>query len=152
MHRAGSRPYSRRMSEESPSLLEICCAHGVLACYLFGSRADDGKAVLEGRGVPGGGSDLDVGILFASGNLPSHRVLASLQIAIEDLVAPLHVDLVPLDRVDPLFQFAAISGHRVATLDPSRVDRTELRIMRAAAELLPVQRRLERDLFRAEPR
>jgi predicted nucleotidyltransferase len=126
---------------------DVCRAHGVMACYLFGSRAEDGKAILDGRAASKGGSDLDVGVLFASGDLPDHRVLGSLQVALEDLFAPLRVDLVPLDRVDPLFQFAAISGHRVASLDPPRVDRTELRIMRSAAELLPIQRRLEREQF-----
>ena len=130
----------------------MCRTHGVLACYLFGSRADEGKNVLEDECASAGGSDLDVGVLFASGRLPSYRILASLQTALEDLFAPLRVDLVPLDRVDPLFQFSAISGHCVASLDRSRVDRTELRIMRAAAELLPIQRRLERDLFGAVSR
>jgi predicted nucleotidyltransferase len=138
------------VADKSSQLLEICREHGILACYLFGSRADDGKAVLEGPSAIEGGSDLDVGVLFASGDLPNHRTLSSLQIALEDLFAPLRVDLVPLDRVDPLFQFAAISRHRVAALDPSRADRTELRVMRAAAELLPIQRRLERDQFGVE--
>jgi hypothetical protein len=57
------------------------------------------------------------------------------------------VDLVPLDRVDPLFQYAAICGHRVAEIDASRTSRIELRIMRTAAELLPIQRGLEREHF-----
>jgi len=140
------------MIDDSTTLDEICRAHGVLACYLFGSRADEGKAVLEGRKVPAEGSDLDVGVFFEAGTLPAHRVLAALQIAFEDHLAPLRIDLVPLDRVDPLFQFSAISGHRVASLEPSRVERMELRIMRSAAELLPVQRGLERDLFGASSR
>jgi predicted nucleotidyltransferase len=133
--------------DRSGRLLELCRSHGVLACYLFGSRADEGQAVLDGTSATKAGSDLDIGVSFTTGDLPHHRVMASLQVALEDLFAPLRVDLVPLDRVDPLLQFAAISGHCVASLDRSRVDRTELRIMRAASELLPVQRRLERDLF-----
>lgn len=135
------------MIDRHASLERTCRAHGVLACYLFGSRADDGRSILDGGGVFGEGSDIDVGVLFADGKLPPHRTLASLQTALEDLFTPMRVDLVPLDRVDPLFQFSAITGHRVTALDPSRVDRIELRIMRTASELLPVQRRLERDLF-----
>lgn len=128
-------------------LADVCRQHGVLACYLFGSRADDGKALLDGVASGSPGSDLDVGVLFETGQLPPPRVLARLQVALEDIFAPLRVDLVPLDRVDPLFQFAAICGHRVAEIDASRTSRTELRIMRTAAELLPVQRRLERGHF-----
>lgn len=65
----------------------------------------------------------------------------------EDLFAPLRIDLVPLSRVDPLFQFAVISGHRVAATDSGSVARFELQVMREAAELLPVQRRLELEAF-----
>jgi hypothetical protein len=53
----------------------------------------------------------------------------------------------PHARVDPIFQFEAISGHRVATLDAPRVDRLELTVMRRAAELLPARRRLALDRF-----
>jgi hypothetical protein len=49
--------------------------------------------------------------------------------------------------VDPLFQFGAISGHRSAALDSTAADEYELEVMRPASELLPVQRRLELDLF-----
>jgi hypothetical protein len=63
------------------------------------------------------------------------------------LFQPLRVDLVPLERVDALFQYRAIEGHRIYTADSDRVDRRELVIMRRASDLLPVQRALERDLF-----
>jgi hypothetical protein len=57
------------------------------------------------------------------------------------------VDLVPLDTVDALVQFAAIDGHRVAVADPARVDRYELDVMRRAAELLPLERWIEHERF-----
>lgn len=43
---------------------------GVLALYLFGSRADDGLRALGGVTVQGAGSDLDVGVVFASPPAP----------------------------------------------------------------------------------
>jgi hypothetical protein len=49
--------------------------------------------------------------------------------------------------VDALFQFAAIQGHRVVVGDSTRADLFELYVMRRAAELLPIQRRIERELF-----
>jgi len=118
----------------------------VLAVYVFGSRADDGLRVLEGAAVDPSGSDLDVGVIFNDSALAPDR-LARLQVSLEDVFAPLRVDLVPLQRVDALFQFRAIDGHRVYASDSTQADRYELLIMRRAAELLPIERRLERDLF-----
>jgi predicted nucleotidyltransferase len=120
--------------------------HNLLAVYLFGSRADEGLSALEGGTVARDGSDLDVGV-FAAGHLVSLPGLAELQVALEDVFAPLRVDLVPLDRVDGLFQFRAISGHRVYVSDSTRADLLELLVMRRGADLLPIQRRLELDLF-----
>jgi predicted nucleotidyltransferase len=128
------------------TLARACARHGVAAVYLFGSRADDGLAVLDGAERSGSGSDLDVGLLFAESPAPV-MLLAQLQVELEDVFAPLRVDLVPLDRVDPIFQFRAIDGHRVLA-EPSRLaDLFELEVMRGAAELLPIQRQRERDRF-----
>lgn len=73
--------------------------------------------------------------------------LTGLQIALEDIFAPLRVDLVPLAVVDSLFQSRAIDGQRVFAAEPERADRRELVIMRRAADLLPLQRATERERF-----
>lgn len=125
---------------------EICQEFELLAVYLFGSRADDGLAVLEGRTVDREGSDLDVGLVFRSRNVPVER-LGPLQVELEEVFAPLRVDLVPLQRVDALFQFEAVDGHRVAAPDEVAADYYELHVMRRAAELLPIERRLEEEEF-----
>jgi predicted nucleotidyltransferase len=131
-----------------PQLDRLCAEHGLLALYLFGSRADEGLARLEGRlsnpGVEDEGSDLDIGVVFR-GEVDV-LTLNRLQVALEDLFEPWRVDLVPLQKVDALFQFDAIDGHRVAAPDPIPADYYELAVMRSAADLLPIQRQLERDL------
>jgi predicted nucleotidyltransferase len=135
-------------------IVQICQDYGLLAIYLFGSRADDGLAVLSGRPVTREGSDLDVGVVFRRGahsdetDVPVLR-LGSLQVELEEVFAPLRVDLVPLQRVDALFQFEAIDGHRVAASDDVAADYYELYVMRRAAELLPIQRRMEEEEFGA---
>jgi predicted nucleotidyltransferase len=132
----------------SPSLDPLCDRFGLAAVYLFGSRADDGLRLLQGERVEGEGSDLDVGVVFKdSGYDP--RSLSLLQVALEDIFEPLRVDLVPLQRVDPLFQFNAIDGHRVAVPEDSEdaIARWELVVMSQAEELLPIQRALERERF-----
>jgi predicted nucleotidyltransferase len=124
----------------------ICRELGLRAVYLFGSRADDGLSVLEGRSVDGEGSDLDVGVVFRDREVPVER-LGPLQVELEEVFAPLRVDLVPLQRVDALFRFEALDGHRVAAPDPIAADYYELYVMRRAAELLPIERRLEEEEF-----
>lgn len=130
------------------ALDRLCRDHGLLAVYLFGSRADDGLRLLAGEAVDAAGSDLDVGVAFRRpGDEMPFRVLAQLQIQFEDLFEPLRIDLVPLHRVDPIFQFNAIDGHRIAAPDSDAADFYELRVMREASELLPIQRQLEKDFF-----
>lgn len=124
----------------------ICRQHGVLALYLFGSRADDGMRILRGEQVPAAGSDLDVGVVFEDRRFDPLG-LGPLCAALQECFRPLHVDLVPLQRVDALFQYSAISGHRVHVGDSTRADLYELEVMRRAAELLPIQRALERETF-----
>ena len=120
--------------------------YGLLAVYLFGSRADDGLRLLRGESVEPEGSDLDIGIVFLREE-PGLLQLGSLQIDLSDAFSPLTIDVVPLNKVDPLFQFRAIDGHRIDVADTHRADIFELEVMRRAAELLPIQRHLERDLF-----
>ncbi len=127
-------------------LADECRALGVLALYLFGSRAADGLRALRGEAVDGAGSDLDVGVVFL-GRDADITALPSLQVALEDACSPLRIDLVPLQRVDALFQFAAVDGERVFAADDDRADLYDLVVMRKAAELLPIQRAIERDRF-----
>ena len=127
-------------------LHDICAEYGLLSIYLFGSRAEDGARRIRGEFVDGAGSDLDVGV-FGRGGVVVAAQLGALQVSLEDLFAPLRIDLVPLDRVDPLFQFAAIQGERIAASDSTAADERELEVMRRAADLLPFQRQLEMEEF-----
>ena len=134
--------------ERSQLLAAACRRYGLTAVYLFGSRAADGQRALAEDAVSAAGSDLDVGIVFADPGFDP-RVLSRLQVDLEEVFDPLRVDLVPLQHVDSLFQFDAIDGHRVAAPDPLVADEYELVVMRRAAELLPIERELERDMFGA---
>ncbi len=128
------------------ALENIRVKYGLLAVYLFGSRADDGLRLLQGESVKPEGSDLDIGIVFLQEEAGLLQ-LGSIHIELSDAFSPLTIDVVPLNKVDPLFQFRAIDGHRIDVADRHRADIFELEVMRRAAELLPVQRHLERDLF-----
>lgn len=128
-------------------LQEIGERYEILALYLFGSRARDGVRILEGQPVSAErSSDLDLGVLFQHDER-SPLTLAELQVAFENLFAPCRVDLVPLRRVDPLFQFRIIDGDRIWASDTRAADEFELDVMRSASELLPWQRQIERDRY-----
>jgi predicted nucleotidyltransferase len=130
----------------SERLHAICAEFGLLSVYLFGSRAGEGVSRLQGNDVAADGSDLDVGVFGVAGGIDERR-LGPLQVALEDVFAPLRVDLVPLDRVDAIFQYAAIQGERAAAPDSTAADEKELEVMRRAADLIPIQRALEREEF-----
>lgn len=134
--------------ERRIQLERICRDLEILAVYVFGSRRDDGVGYLDGVEPERSRSDLDVGVILRDPDFDPRR-LTDLQVALDDLFAPFRVDVVPLQRVDALFQFEAIDGHRVATSDPEEADRYELTVMRRAAELLPIEHQLEQDFFAA---
>jgi len=137
--------YTADMNRQE-ALNRLSREYGLLAVYLFGSRADDGLRLLRGEAVSREESDLDVGIVFRE-PLRNPRILSRLQVELEDVFEPLRVDVVPLQRVDALFQFSAIDGHRIAATDPDEADRYELVVMNRAAELLPIQRQIEIERF-----
>jgi predicted nucleotidyltransferase len=120
--------------------------YGVLAAYFFGSRADDGLKLLRGEPVPGEGSDLDIGVVVPHPGLDL-KARVSLELALAELFEPVRVDLVPIERVDPLFQVRIIDGHRIFASDSTEADLYELLVFRRAADILPLQRERERELF-----
>ncbi|HEY6323205.1 MAG TPA: nucleotidyltransferase domain-containing protein [Thermoanaerobaculia bacterium] len=135
------------MKEARQEALErLCREQGLLAVYLFGSRADDGLRLLDGEPVQGEGSDLDIGIVVPDPGLDL-RALVDLDVAFAEVFEPLRVDLVPIQRVDPLFQVRIIDGHRIFAGDSTQADLYELLVFRRAADLLPLQRARELELF-----
>ena len=133
------------MIDRAAAFAKLCRKQAVLAVYLFGSRSEEGLRALRGELVDRKGSDLDVGVLFESS--VDLAQLGPLQVCLEEIFRPLRVDLVPLQRIDAIFQFRAIDGHRVFASDATAVACYELEVMRRATELLPIQRRLEREMF-----
>ena len=133
------------MIDRAAALAKLCRERAILAVYLFGSRSEEGLRALRGGPLERAGSDLDVGVVFESA--VDLAQLGPLQACLEEVFRPLRVDLVPLQRVDAIFQFRAIDGHRVFASDSTAVACYELEVMRRATELLPIQRRLEREMF-----
>lgn len=124
-------------------LAEIMARHHVSLAYLFGSQAEAGKAVLEGRIFEPGDalSDLDLGVLV-EGSLPTARervgFYAALYNDLADLFSPLHLDLVLLQETHSVFQLEAINGMCVYERDELTRDNYEMNVLRKAADFRPV--------------
>lgn len=135
------------MGETRQEALErLCRDNGLLAVYLFGSRSDDGLKLLAGQPVSSEGSDLDIGVVLSDRGLDLHA-LVRLDLAFVRVFEPLRVDLVPIHRVDPLFQVRIIDGHRIFAADSTEADLYELLVFRRAADILPRQREREIEFF-----
>ncbi len=128
------------------ALVQVCREHGLLAAYLFGSRAADGLRLLDGEAVAGAGSDLDIGIVVEHPGLDLDRLIAA-ELDLAEIFAPLRVDVVPVERVDSLFQLRIIEGHRIFVADSTAADLFELLVFRRAADVLPYQRQREMELY-----
>ena len=101
---------------------------GILAAYLFGSRAagDDVRT-----------SDVDVALLFESALPLADQV--RLEAEIERALGQA-VDLVDLRRASPFLALDIIRGVRFVENDPVAADEYELYVLRRAGDLAPLER------------
>jgi len=81
-------------------------SYGVTVCYLFGSRA---------RGECRPDSDVDLGMVFSEFRREINAVDMEIEVenAVGDLLAPLRVDVVFLQRASQSFRFEVISSGTV---------------------------------------
>ena len=81
----------------------------VVAAWVFGSAQD---------GYVRQGSDLDIGVLFAQA--PALDAWADLRADLQQAVELEDIDLVVLNRANPVLRFEAVSGHAVYCRDAAR--------------------------------
>jgi predicted nucleotidyltransferase len=130
------------MRDLRPDLEAICRRVGVASLYLYGSRAREITARLEGGGARPGreNSDLDVAVQPAAGRLESPRSRVALAQALEGFFEVPRVDLVILPEADSFLAADAVRGELVFCDDEDRQAREELYYLRRAADLVPYQR------------
>jgi predicted nucleotidyltransferase len=99
------------MSSVDWPLLEqlFAAAPNVIAAWVFGSAQN-------GQIRPG--SDLDIGVLFASN--PSFDELLALTGDLQQALQFEEIDVVPLNEANPLLRFEAISGRAIFCRDAGR--------------------------------
>jgi predicted nucleotidyltransferase len=130
---------------------EICRKYDISLCYLFGSQAETGLEILQGKKVEPADpeSDIDFAVLFNERPENTLKTYASLSVELQDLVSPFRADLLLLHEADHLVQFEAIKGICIYSRDDGYRELYEERTMMFAADEMVIFRRNEKDLFEA---
>lgn len=128
--------------ERRKALCSICRDNGINLAYLFGSKASEGRKILEGEIIVSNDplADLDLGIVFnfplpPPGEIPG--LYAKLYNLLSDLFLPLPLDLVFLQEQHSVFQANALSGICIYAADDHWKGNYEENIMRRAADFKP---------------
>lgn len=126
----------------SEALAHICKNFRVAILYVFGSRADQVLAWVEGERLTldPGPVDVDVGVRPAPGQPLSVEEKVRLTIVLEDLWGVSRVDLVCLPEADPFLAANVIRGERLYARDEYEADEYDLYILRRAGDLAPLER------------
>jgi len=132
-------------------LKKICSKYNVALCYLFGSQAEIGRSLLEGRKleITDAESDIDFAVLFEERPVRSLDIYAALSLDIQDLVTPFKADLLFLHEVDHLIQLEAVGGTCIYSADESLREEYEEKVMMFAADELEIFKLNENDMFEA---
>jgi len=130
------------MTKRAEKLAGLCHQFGIDILYVFGSRADEVRAWLEGTRstLPAGPADVDVGVKTAPGSSLSVYEKVRLALALEDLLGVNRVDLVCLSEADPFLAANIVRGERLYARDSYQADEYELYILRRAGDLAPLER------------
>ena len=118
-------------------LKDIANRYGILALYVFGSRAKEIAGWVRDQVVSPQSprSDIDIGVQPALGRYLTAKERVQLSIEIEDLFGASRVDLVVLPEADPFLTLEVIRGELIYCADADAQAEYELYVMRHAADL-----------------
>ena len=130
---------------------EICKKYNITLCYLFGSRQNEGKAVLYGEKleIVDTESDIDFAVLFIKPPKNALETYATLSVDLQELVSPFRADLLFLHEVDHLIQLEAINGINIYAINNDFRESYEEKVMMLASDELEIFKLNEKDLFEA---
>ncbi|MEK6693298.1 MAG: nucleotidyltransferase domain-containing protein [Nitrospirota bacterium] len=130
---------------------DICKRYNIGLCYIFGSQAEAGKALLDGKDVElrDPESDIDLAVLFTRPPENTLKTYASLSLELQELVSPFKADLLFLHEADHLIQFEAIKGICSYSINDEFREAYEEMVMMRASDELEIFKLNERDMFEA---
>lgn len=130
---------------------EICHRYNVALCYVFGSQAEIGKALIDGKNVELADpeSDIDFAVLFIKSPENTLKTYANLSLELQEFVSPFKVDLLFLDEVDHLIQLEAIKGICIYSINDEFRESYEEKVRMFASDELEIFKLNEEDMFKA---
>ena len=129
---------------------DISGRFGILAIYLFGSQAEEGKRYLNGEDVtPDVFSDLDVSVAFNTQPGEVIKTYGELYKELSDIFEPFNIDLIFMHEVNSLFQYEIIKGIRIYAQDINQADEFEEIIMKRAGDLFFRKQVFDKDVMEA---
>ncbi len=132
-------------------LQEICRKYDVVLCYLFGSQAETGKSLLEGKRVEMTDTESDIDFAVLLGRRPENslKTYSALSLELQDLVTPFRADLLFLHEVDHLIQLEAMKGDCIYSASGDIREDYEERTLMFASDEFEIFKLNEKDLFEA---
>jgi len=125
-------------------LERIAGRHGIDGIYAFGSRARAAAAQLDalhsGPSLFDPGSDLDIGVRPFFGVRLTAKDRVELTLELEDLFTAPRVDLVILLEADPYLALEIVRGEVLYCADADEEARSQMVVLRRAADLAPFKR------------
>lgn len=133
---------SRESGSRRAALARICQTFHVATLYVFGSRAGEALAWVEGeeQTFEHSLSDVDVGVRPVPGIPLVVEEKVRLAIALEDLFDVGRVDVVSLPEADPFLAANVVRGERLYARDGYEADEYDLYVLRRAGDLIPLER------------
>lgn len=130
---------------------EICEKYNIALCYLFGSQAETGKRLLDGRHaiLDDAESDIDFAVIFTKPVKNSLKTYAEISLELQELVSPFKADLLFLHEVDHLIQLEAIKGICIFSINDKFREAYEEKVMMFASDELEIFKLNEKDMFEA---
>ncbi|MEW6408688.1 MAG: nucleotidyltransferase domain-containing protein [Nitrospirota bacterium] len=130
---------------------EICERYNIALCYIFGSQAETGKALIDGKCVEltDTESDIDFAVLFKKPPDNTLKTYAIISLELQELVAPFRADLLFLHEVDHLIQLEAIKGICIYSITDEFREAYEEKVVMLASDELEIFKLNEKDMFEA---
>ncbi len=130
---------------------DVCKRYNIDLCYIFGSQAEAGKVILDGKVVVSidNESDIDFAVLFTRPPENTLKTYASLSLELQDLVSPFRADLLFLHEADHLIQLEVIKGINIYSHSEELRESYEEKVMMFASSELEIFKLNEKDLFEA---
>lgn len=143
--------YNKAMNAHRKQIEALCRENQVRLMYVFGSRAGEVWALLNGdeKSLPKSASDVDIAVLPAAALTLDQKV--NLALALEKIFEVERVDLVSLADADPFLAANIIRGERLYASDSYQADEYDLFVLRRAGDLAEMERERMALVLREEP-